>query len=203
MDGSPGLRERKKVETRQALRLAAIALSRPSGPDAVSVEAICERAGVAKRTFFNYFAAKEDAVLGWSEDDRGHLEEAVAGRPAGEAALEALQAALATLVDEATASAVWHAQLELLRLHPELRGRLVGPARQLEETLAAGLARRTGRPRADPELVLLAAVAATTLRVTLAHWLDSPEGTDGSALLARAFAALREAHRPRSSMASS
>ena len=186
-----GLRERKKAETRAALRLAALELSHASGPDAVAVEAICDRAGVAKRTFFNYFATKDDAVFGWSEDDLAWLERVVTDRPAGDEPLRALEAALATLVDEATGSAVWHAQLELLRLYPELRGRLVAPARRLEDALTAALARRAGRPRADPELVLLAAVATAALRVTLARWLDRPEGTDGSALLAEAFATLR------------
>ena len=41
------------------------------GLDAVSIDAICAKAGVSPRTFFNYFETKDDAVLGigpWSLD---------------------------------------------------------------------------------------------------------------------------------------
>ncbi len=41
-----------------------MALVREGGLSAATVEAITDRAGVSRRTFFNYFASKEDAVLG-------------------------------------------------------------------------------------------------------------------------------------------
>ncbi len=57
-----GLRERKKVRTRQALRAAALERARTQGPDAFTVEEICADVDVAPRTFFNHFPSK-DAVL--------------------------------------------------------------------------------------------------------------------------------------------
>jgi AcrR family transcriptional regulator len=56
-------RERKKLETRQGLLEAALALFRAKGYEATTVEEITERADVAKGTFFNYFPSKE-ALLG-------------------------------------------------------------------------------------------------------------------------------------------
>lgn len=63
----PSLRERKKVETWTAIHDAAASLALYQGLEQATVEVIAERAGISARTFFNYFPAKEDAVLGLRE----------------------------------------------------------------------------------------------------------------------------------------
>jgi AcrR family transcriptional regulator len=60
----PGLRERKKRETARAIEVAAVELVSESSLAEITVEAISARAEVTSRTFFNYYAGKEDAVLG-------------------------------------------------------------------------------------------------------------------------------------------
>ncbi|QDO88786.1 TetR family transcriptional regulator [Ornithinimicrobium ciconiae] len=64
MQTSVSLRERKRTDTFQALHDAAAELVLDRGLSSVTVDEIAERAGVSQRTFFNYFPAKEDAVLG-------------------------------------------------------------------------------------------------------------------------------------------
>lgn len=64
---SPSLRERRKAQTWTALHEAAASLALERGLDQATVEAIADSAGVSPRTFFNYFRAKEDAVLGLRE----------------------------------------------------------------------------------------------------------------------------------------
>jgi AcrR family transcriptional regulator len=64
----PGMRERKKLQTRQTIELAAIDLVLEHGFDGATIEAIAERADVTPRTFFNHFADKTDAVLGLARD---------------------------------------------------------------------------------------------------------------------------------------
>jgi AcrR family transcriptional regulator len=59
VDTTLSRRERKKLETRQALLEVSLALFREKGFQATTVEEITERADVAKGTFFNYFASKE------------------------------------------------------------------------------------------------------------------------------------------------
>jgi AcrR family transcriptional regulator len=59
MEQALSRRERKKLETRQGLLEAALALFRENGYDETTVEEITDRADVAKGTFFNYFPSKE------------------------------------------------------------------------------------------------------------------------------------------------
>jgi AcrR family transcriptional regulator len=53
------LRQRRKVETTRLIHEAAIGLARERGIEAVTIEAICEAAGISQRSFFNYFPFKE------------------------------------------------------------------------------------------------------------------------------------------------
>ena len=64
MQNRVSLREQRRIETVGALHAAAVELVAESDPGTVTVEAIAERAGTSKRTFFNHFTAKEDAILG-------------------------------------------------------------------------------------------------------------------------------------------
>lgn len=59
-----GLRERKKQRTRQAIHASALRLVTDRGLAGVTVEEICDDAGVSPRTFFNYFPSKGNAALG-------------------------------------------------------------------------------------------------------------------------------------------
>jgi AcrR family transcriptional regulator len=60
-------RERKKEETKERILQAAFTLFRKHGVEATTVEDICEKADVAKGTFFNYFPHKE-AVFGFQSE---------------------------------------------------------------------------------------------------------------------------------------
>lgn len=60
------LRERKARETQRAIEEATLDLAIECGLPNVTTEQIAERADISPRTFFNYFASKEDAVVGYS-----------------------------------------------------------------------------------------------------------------------------------------
>jgi AcrR family transcriptional regulator len=61
-------RERKKEETKERIFKAAFALFKRQGVEATTVDEICDKADVAKGTFFNYFPQKE-AVFGYLAED--------------------------------------------------------------------------------------------------------------------------------------
>lgn len=61
---TPPPRRRDAIERAHAIERAATDLVLAHGYDAVTVDMICERAGVSPRTFFNHFETKEAALLG-------------------------------------------------------------------------------------------------------------------------------------------
>lgn len=58
------LRERNRLETWALIHDKASGLALEEGMAKTTVEAIADASGISKRTFFNYFPTKEDAVLG-------------------------------------------------------------------------------------------------------------------------------------------
>src|SRR5690242_19094138 len=92
-----GLRERKKLRTREQITEAAIGLFAKRGFDGTTVDDIAAAADVSRRTFFRYFARKEDVILAWKRETANELRDALAARPPEEAPLEAVQGALTAL----------------------------------------------------------------------------------------------------------
>ena len=84
MDAELGLRERKKLRTRQLIADTAMRMFAERGFDAVPVTAVARAAEVSEATVFNYFPTKEDLVYRGMEAFEGELLAAVRDRPAGE-----------------------------------------------------------------------------------------------------------------------
>ncbi|AVT81103.1 MULTISPECIES: TetR family transcriptional regulator [Rhodopseudomonas] len=81
-----GLRERKRRETLQRISDAALELFLNKGFDATTLDEIAEAAGISRRTFFYYFASKDDiltAYLGRRTDElrAAVLQSSSAGEP--------------------------------------------------------------------------------------------------------------------------
>lgn len=88
-----GLRERKKAKTTTDLIDAAYALFIEKGLSGVTAEGIAERAGVSRRTFFNYFPTTEAALTrGISDSLIDLLTVGLASRPADESVLDSFEA---------------------------------------------------------------------------------------------------------------
>jgi AcrR family transcriptional regulator len=119
---TPGLRVRKKLETRQALVDAAIQLATSKGFDATTVDDIAAAVGVSARTFHRYFERKEDAVLADSgvrlSEFRTALDESAAAAPT---VLAAVRHATVTSFSRRIEQPKERARNELVRTTPSLR----------------------------------------------------------------------------------
>src|SRR5947208_16909504 len=80
-EADPGRRERKKQRTRDALFEAAMELFTAKGYDRTAVHEITDAVDVSERTFFRYFASKEDLVLSFVRDGAAAFAAALAARP--------------------------------------------------------------------------------------------------------------------------
>jgi AcrR family transcriptional regulator len=87
----PGLRERRKQETRQAISGVATQMFLTRGFDAVTISEVAEAAGVAKMTVTNYFPRKEDLVFDRAGAIVRSLADALSGREDAESILAAIR----------------------------------------------------------------------------------------------------------------
>ncbi|HLY85365.1 MAG TPA: TetR family transcriptional regulator [Gaiellaceae bacterium] len=85
-----GLRETKKLQTREAIAAAAMGLFVKGGFDHVTVGEIAHEAGVSEKTVFNYFPTKEDIFFDEVPKRLEALSEAIRGRETGQSLVEAL-----------------------------------------------------------------------------------------------------------------
>ncbi len=68
-DSAESLREQRKRETSRALTDSARRLTTERGFAGFTIEELCAEVGVSRRTFFNYFESKENAVFGFATVD--------------------------------------------------------------------------------------------------------------------------------------
>jgi AcrR family transcriptional regulator len=160
---STGLRERKKQQTREAIHRAAMKLFAERGFEATTIADIAAAADIAPRTFFSYFASKEEAVFAKFEAAFADFDKSLSERPAGTTALDALREWLRRTATEYSGD-VEHAKLEarLRRESPAVAACDLQHMRRFERRLADAVGEDLGEPpdALQPRLVAAAAVAA-------------------------------------------
>ncbi len=86
-----GLRESKKLQTRQQIADQAMRLFAKRGFDAVTVAEVAAAAGVSEKTVYNYFPTKEDLFFDEVPAREAALVAAITARREGESILGALR----------------------------------------------------------------------------------------------------------------
>lgn len=168
MSNRPGLRDRKKEATRQAISNVATRLFVERGFDQVSVADIAHEADVARKTVFNYFPRKEDLVFDREEETRALVREALASR-GWRSPVAAFQTLMRALVEsQHPLFRVSERPVQFWRMVAESPS-LTARARELQVTLADDLAGMlsdaVGRPHSDPNARLAAALLMDTMVV--------------------------------------
>ena len=178
-----GLRERKKLRTRRELGTAALELAVRHGLAEVTVEQIAEAAEVSPRTFFNYFSSKEEAVVAAGVENARDMAERLAARPADEPVMTSMRAVMVESLGESTPPKEWVAQVRLVRVNPALLPHQLAAHAQIEQSLRAVLAERTGLGPDDLYPALTAAAVMAAIRVATDRWLGSDEHEDLGAVI--------------------
>jgi AcrR family transcriptional regulator len=191
---APSLRERKKLATRAALSTAALRLAIERGPEHVLVEDIAAAAGVAPRTFNNYFPSKEAAIVAEGSDRAARMRDALRARPEGEPLWTALRQVLTeSLTSEGEPDRAWVTKARLIKATPPLRVEQLRSDAVVQAMLAQEIARRTGtNPQRDLYPRLAAAAVISAVRAALDHWLDADPATPLHAVVSQALGQLAD-----------
>ncbi|MFD5713942.1 TetR family transcriptional regulator [Streptomyces pharetrae] len=175
---APGLRERKKQRTRDALVRAALELFTTQGYEQTTVDEIAAAVDVSQRTFFRYFAGKEDAALAAQRLAVDHFVAALSARPAQEAPLEALRRAvqdgwdtLHEVVESVVPIELYLRMYRVIESTPVLLAAYLRSATETEEQIARLIAEREGLDvDTDPRPRVAVAVFGGVIRVTERLW---------------------------------
>ena len=167
-----GLRERKKLKTRRAIRAAAFNRFAAQGYEGTTVDQIAADADVSPSTFFRYFPTKEDLII--SDDYDPIMEAELRSRPPEESILESLLQAMiqplrVVLADERDDMLL---RMRLLQANPAVRARSMVELNRSRDMLLRVFAERTGRPA--EELALRAQIAAllAVSSETVEYWAE-------------------------------
>jgi AcrR family transcriptional regulator len=165
----PGLRERKKLRLRRDLQRVALRLFAAQGYDETTVEQIVTEAESSLATFYRHFPTKEDVVL-YDEFDP-LIEQAIAGRPAGEPVTGTIRAAVAAVAQAAEADRDQSlTRLRLVTAVPALMARQALDERKNYELYYRVLAGRLGQPAHDYQVRLVAAALSAALSEAARYW---------------------------------
>jgi AcrR family transcriptional regulator len=170
-----GLRERKKIKTRQAIRRAAFGLIDENGYAATTVEQIAEAAEVSPSTFFRYFPSKESLLL--ADDLDPLILAAFDAQPPDLSLIQAFRRAY-----EAVMAHLPSDQLEfentrqrLMFSIPELKAAMYDEYYRTVNVMAEAVSRRIGRAASDFEVRVF--VGALT-GAMMAAYDNAPQTSD-------------------------
>jgi AcrR family transcriptional regulator len=174
-DDEPGRRERKKRETRLALVEAAIDLFADQGVEGTTIEQISDRADVSERTFYRYFATKEEVLFADSIERRERFAAALASRPEEEPLLDGVRVAARELLAVVVARPDHGLRRQrLIHASDALHARHLRTTEEWAGLVAEHAARRL-HLRADEALPrLLGWTMIAAVRTALGRWVEDP-----------------------------
>jgi AcrR family transcriptional regulator len=171
-------RDLQKEQTRLDLSLAAFELAREHGLASVRVPQIAAATGVSPRTFNNYFASKEAAIVWPATWRASRLAASLDARPPAQPLADALAEAVTSMYEHDDMDGLppgWLGDFRaLVATEPALHGEYLKAAAAVEAALAGAIARRTGAQESDLEPRVLAAVVAGAERAAVLYWARQP-----------------------------
>ena len=177
-------RGRKKRQMRDALIDAALDLFEAKGYEHTAVHEITDAVDVAERTFFRYFASKEDLVLFFVKQQADGFADALDARPEGEAPLTAVRNAFRQTLEQLQGDVFMHngeaRYLAAVRLVDSTPALLAASLRYVYDNSDRAVAVLAKREDVDPDLDrrpwLLIAIYGTVMALAFREWRTHDSG---------------------------
>jgi AcrR family transcriptional regulator len=172
-------RDEKRKFVREAIYAAAIEMFAARGFDEPTVEEIAQAAGVSRRSFFRYFASKDDLLAQTAVSYGEVLRNAVNSCPRTLSPLEVIRATVRAGVEHAAAPEVRTRQVVEIAIGSEsARQAYQSRSSSIEDSLASAFAVRTKkRAVVDAESRMLAGVTLAVMNATVASWFSGEHET--------------------------
>ena len=181
------LRDRRRRLVRADIERVAMRLFLDRGYEAVSVDDIAAALGMSSRTFFRYYATKDEVLREYRRGLNDALAEAFAAQPPGTPAVAALRAAyVATSHVAAGDRDRVRALGRLLATAPAVHARTMGES-LLDERLEAEFARRSRARRTDQRPAVVVAAVAAAATVAWNRWVARDDARDPAVVVAAAI----------------
>jgi len=146
-EGSPAPGGRKRITSRAELEQAAFGLFDRLGFEGTTVEDIARAAGIGRRTFFRYFASKNDVPWVGFEERLERMRARLAGCPPQTPLAEAIRLGVVAFHQAGPGDEAWQRRrLELILRVPALQAHSTLRYAAWRRVIAEFVAGRTGQP---------------------------------------------------------
>lgn len=173
----PEASARGHASVREGIAAVAVRLFLERGFVETTIDDIAAESGVSRRTYFRYFATKDDTILEYLERLGDTLVERLLARPAGERPLTAAQNALREVLTETTEDTALARSLgHLIYETPALRARQLAIHADWQSKMADALAVREGLPETDLRSQVIAAIVGAAFQLGGDRWTYSKDG---------------------------
>ena len=182
---------------RTAANLTAVSrrLTAERGLAGFTIEEVCAAVDVSRRTFFNYFAGKEDAVIGVNPDEeyRRFAEQFLArGAGAWPQVFNDLIALGIEHIESDDMDPREHSDLmTALEREPRLLARFIGLSRDRDRQLRGLIANRQGVSDDDPRVVAIVSILGSLMKSTADTFVDPANDQDFAVILSSSLDAMR------------
>ncbi len=186
-----GWRERKRQQTKDRIAETGLRMFVENGFEATTLDAIAEAAGIARRTFFNYFESKEALLFAYEDRAEQGVRAALARMPIDMSPFDAMRASLMAMVSDFGSDEARTLD-KLLRSTEALRARKQSNYERQERFLLTALSEKWPEPESILSLRLIAMIGIGTLRIAADAWSAGNGARPLRTYLEDGFAALQD-----------
>ena len=189
--------QRRRERIALEIERAALELFARSSPEDVTIDRIAAAAGISNRTFFRYFATRDEVLAALPRRSLDRLSESVRARPASESVLQAFtEAEKARRMDPSERELVLLWGIVVERSPLAANRALAHSAVSSASTYRQLIAERTGADQDDPAVGAMAAAITGVISYAFGRWMLLGGRAPLGPMIAEALTVLRDIDAP-------